>query len=209
MGHFFSSFLFFWVEYWFFSKVFALSISTNLPQWPSCTKYFCMMHHVIFLLLVFNVCLISFQIASFDENADVIGKVADFGLSQQVLPFYKLVCLCWQCYFQKVFPVLQHRLYSITETAPETWGDVCFYDEKSDVFSFAVVLWRLFGSKLRYMQTYTQEDEDDEFSFLKYNGKFGTHLKQREIIRNVCFLSSVFISVHLIMFTLKGRKICN
>lgn len=31
------------------------------------------------------------------------------------------------------------------ETAPETWeGGV--YDEKSDVFSYAIILWRLFGS---------------------------------------------------------------
>lgn len=39
---------------------------------------------------------------------------------------------------------------NIIETAPETWGDCyniresTFYDEKSDVFSYAIILWRLF-----------------------------------------------------------------
>jgi hypothetical protein len=43
-------------------------------------------------------------------------------------------------------PHLHQTLFNITETAPETWGEG-FYDEKSDIFSFAIVLWRLFGTK--------------------------------------------------------------
>lgn len=44
-----------------------------------------------------------------------------------------------------MFPFSQLALYNIMETAPETWeGGV--YDEKSDVFSYAIILWRLFGS---------------------------------------------------------------
>jgi hypothetical protein len=35
------------------------------------------------------------------------------------------------------------------------------------------------------MQSHTQEDEADEFSFLNDNGKFGPPPRQREIIRKV------------------------
>eukprot|EP00026_Physarum_polycephalum_P002251 Phypoly_transcript_02256.p1 GENE.Phypoly_transcript_02256~~Phypoly_transcript_02256.p1 ORF type:complete len:947 (+),score=114.19 Phypoly_transcript_02256:323-2842(+) len=71
-------------------------------------------------------------VASLDEDAAVVGKVADFGLAQQVFPFSVKV------------------LGNIAETAPETWGDEgmtkgATYDERSDVFSFAILLWRLFS----------------------------------------------------------------
>jgi hypothetical protein len=42
-------------------------------------------------------------------------------------------------------------LGNLIETAPETWGDEgavkgAMYDERYDVFSFAMILWRLFGA---------------------------------------------------------------
>jgi hypothetical protein len=42
-------------------------------------------------------------------------------------------------------------LGNLIETAPETWGDEgtvkgAMYDEWSDVFSFIIILWRLFGA---------------------------------------------------------------
>lgn len=69
---------------------------------------------------------------SLDENAVCVGKIGDFGLSQHVSPFCVTV------------------LGNYDETAPETWGDfynlrcAVLYDEKSDIFSFAMILWRLF-----------------------------------------------------------------
>eukprot|EP00026_Physarum_polycephalum_P000536 Phypoly_transcript_00537.p1 GENE.Phypoly_transcript_00537~~Phypoly_transcript_00537.p1 ORF type:complete len:1451 (+),score=177.67 Phypoly_transcript_00537:50-4354(+) len=73
-------------------------------------------------------------VASLDEDADVIGKVADFGMAQQS-------------------PFSVQILGNLVETAPETWGDEgltkgAMYDERSDVFSYAIILWRLFGSNL-------------------------------------------------------------
>ena len=61
-----------------------------------------------------------------------MGKVGDFGLSQKVAPY----CIV--------------ALNNFNETAPETWGDFynlkgsTSYDEKSDIFSFSIILWRLF-----------------------------------------------------------------
>jgi hypothetical protein len=83
----------------------------------------------------------------------------------------------------QVFPFSQRTLHNFIETAPETWGDTSFYDEKSDVFSFAVILWRLFGSKSHYEQTV---QEDEEYTFLQVNGRFAPPPKQREIIIKVC-----------------------
>ena len=72
--------------------------------------------------------------ASLDENADCVGKIGDFGLAQKVAPHCVVV------------------LNNFCETAPETWGDLynlcgsASYDEKADVFSYAIILWRLFYS---------------------------------------------------------------
>lgn len=68
---------------------------------------------------------------SFDDDADCIGKIGDFGISQHVSPYCVTI------------------LGNIEETAPETWGDLynirraVSYDEKSDTFSFAIIVWRL------------------------------------------------------------------
>ena len=88
-----------------------------------------------------------------------------------------------------MFQFSKQELHNITETAPETWVDSCFYNEKSDVFSFAVILWRLFGDKLQYKRArqlaVTKEEEDEQFDFLKIEGRFGPQPQQREIIRKV------------------------
>lgn len=71
-----------------------------------------------------------------DKDAECVGKIGDFGLAQQVSPF----CV--------------NILGNFEETAPETWGDyfnlrnAVSYDEKSDIFSFAIILWRLFVGQL-------------------------------------------------------------
>jgi hypothetical protein len=46
-------------------------------------------------------------------------------------------------------PFSKQPLLNLIETAPETWGE-SFYTENSDVFSFAIILWNLFGAKLQY-----------------------------------------------------------
>eukprot|EP00026_Physarum_polycephalum_P000182 Phypoly_transcript_00182.p1 GENE.Phypoly_transcript_00182~~Phypoly_transcript_00182.p1 ORF type:complete len:2033 (+),score=208.26 Phypoly_transcript_00182:30-6101(+) len=109
-------------------------------------------------------------LASLDEDSPVIAKVADFGLSRQLFPFS------------------QQTLHNIMETAPETWEGNS-YDEKSDVFSFAIILWRLFGSKAQngaLVESQVQgEDEIDEseHEYLKKHGKFFPPPKQRDVIR--------------------------
>ena len=91
----------------------------------------------------------------------------------------------------QIFQLSHQELHNLTETAPETWADSCHYDEKSDVFSFAVILWRLFGSKLQGKKarklTVTEEEEeaDEELDFLKVKGRLGPVSQQREIIRKV------------------------
>jgi hypothetical protein len=102
----------------------------------------------------------------------------------------------------QVFPFSQQSLHNITETAPETW-DGGFYDEMSDVFSFAIILWRLFGSKKQnkgyqeekretkraeptdHESTKGEDDGGDEYAFLQENGKFLPPPRQREAIRKV------------------------
>ena len=87
------------------------------------------------------------------------------------------------------------------------------YDEKSDVFSFAVIMWRLFGSKQQnkdegdsqpqpqqHVQNGTNDAQEakeqrafheEESAFLKVNNKVPPPPAQREIIRMV---SASFIS---------------
>lgn len=66
-----------------------------------------------------------------DENAECVGKIGDLGLAQLVAPHCVVI------------------LNNFVETAPETWGDMhnlcntAVYDEKADIFSFAIILWRL------------------------------------------------------------------
>lgn len=97
-----------------------------------------------------------------NENADCVGKIGDFGLSQHVSPFCNNI------------------LGNIEETAPETWGDsfilrsTVFYDEKSDVFSFSMILWRLF------VGLNSTDPEGSPYSLR------GPHLRQE--IRNVCVI---------------------
>ena len=68
-----------------------------------------------------------------------MAKIGDFGESQNVAP------LC-----------INNQL-NCSETAPESWGDdtiiksATAYDEKADIFSFAIVLWRLFVEMTRDM----------------------------------------------------------
>jgi hypothetical protein len=50
----------------------------------------------------------------------------------------------------QIFPFSNQILGNLIETAPETWGDEghtkgAMYDERSDVFSYAIILWRIFG----------------------------------------------------------------
>jgi hypothetical protein len=74
---------------------------------------------------------------------------------------------------------LSHKKFSnFVETAPETWGDNPGYDERVDVYSFGVILWRLFGSKLQY------EEEDSEW---QVNGKPNPEWLIREEIRKVSY----------------------
>ncbi len=66
---------------------------------------------------------------SLDEGADVIAKVADFGLAQQLTTTSGIT----------------DRLATWQWMAPEAFaavGDVS-YDERADVYSFAIVLWEL------------------------------------------------------------------
>lgn len=81
-----------------------------------------------------------------------------------------------------MFPYSNKTLYNLLETAPETW-DGGNYDEKADVFSFSIILWRLFGSSSQYCASH--EDLDREFWYLQKNGKFIPPPKQREVIRKV------------------------
>ena len=55
---------------------------------------------------------------------------------------------------QRVFPYCVVVLGNVEETAPETWGDgsnlkqATTYNEKADIFSFGIIMWRLFvGSR--------------------------------------------------------------
>ena len=71
-------------------------------------------------------------------------------------------------------------LHNFSETAPETW-DGGIYDEKSDVFSFAVIMWRLFASS----QQCDNENNTDDYAFLKKDGKWLPTPVQREVIGKV------------------------
>ena len=48
-----------------------------------------------------------------------------------------------------MYPFATKKLFNFAETAPETWGErsikVASYTEKADIFSYAIILWRLFG----------------------------------------------------------------
>lgn len=97
---------------------------------------------------------------STDENSDCVGKIGDFGLAQKVAPYCVLA------------------LRNFCETAPETWGDyynLCestSYDEKADVFSFGIILWRLF----------VELNSDEEISAYPENlGEFELRRKIREV----------------------------
>ncbi len=79
-----------------------------------------------------------------------------------------------------MFPFSSLTLHNITETAPETW-EGGYYDEKSDVFSFSVILWRLFSSE----DNHGLSTLEDPYEFLKENGKPMPPPKQREVIRKV------------------------
>lgn len=117
--------------------------------------------------------------------------------------------------FVKVFPFSQHTLHNILETAPETWEGES-YDEKSDVFSFAMILWRLFATKFQNEDSClpqgddpddnVEDIDDSEYAYLQENGKFFPPPKQRETIRNV-----LVIYCYLIQFfkNLVGRKTTN
>jgi hypothetical protein len=114
-----------------------------------------------------------------------------------------------------VFSFSQQTLHNIFETAPETW-DGGPYDEKSDVFSFAVILWQLFGTKAQNeidsteyqdsgdpttVDLNTSEDEG-EYEYLKENGRYVPPPQQREIIRKVplSVRCSIIIAVFNFLF---------
>lgn len=90
-----------------------------------------------------------------------------------------------------MFPFSQQTLHNTLETAPETW-EGGLYDEKSDVFSFAMILWRLFATKFQNEDNYVPQGDGDaedidetDFEYLKENGRFFPPPKQREAIRQV------------------------
>jgi hypothetical protein len=49
----------------------------------------------------------------------------------------------------QMYPFASRHLCNFAETAPETWGETAlktaFYTEKSDIFSYAIILWVIFG----------------------------------------------------------------
>ena len=124
-----------------------------------------------------------------------------------------------------MFAFAQLPLHNINETAPETW-DGGLYNEKSDVFSFGMMLWRLFGSARQNRKTsildplpaprpplYRQDpfaaippmndEEEVEFDHLKVNGRSVHPVNQRAIIRKVLSRScySIFFSPCPLLFS--------
>lgn len=90
---------------------------------------------------------------------------------------------------QHVSPFCVQILANTEETAPETWGDyyslrnTVRYDEKSDIFSYAIILWRLFVAL------------DSTVDTLASPYSLGGPLLRQEI-RNVC---TVFLTMELIL----------
>ena len=62
------------------------------------------------------------------------------------------------------------------------------------MFSFAVILWRLFGSRSQYKQAeeidakHFMNEVGGDYDFLKELGKIAPPARQRDIIRKVCAL---------------------
>jgi hypothetical protein len=78
-------------------------------------------------------------------------------------------------------------LVNVFDTAPETWGD-SHYDEKSDVFSFAIIIYDLFGSSENYI--HNKEENDDKEYFIK-NGRIAPDAGIRKAILQVLYVLSV------------------
>ena len=128
------------------------------------------------------------------------------------LIFFLFILFCSCSFFFQVFPYSQQTLHNIVETAPETW-EGGMYDEKSDVFSFSIILWRLFGSRAQYEPTGVVEgargeaknnkqmndENDEEFDYLKVDRKHVPPPKQRDMIRKVC-ISFFFPNLFLFFF---------
>lgn len=82
---------------------------------------------------------------------------------------------------------------SLSDTAPETW-DGGMYSEKADVFSLGLILWQLFGSARQNRKVITSRfPEDNDYNYLKLNGKFLLPILQRDIIRKVCVMRICFV----------------
>ena len=81
------------------------------------------------------------------------------------------------------------------ETAPETW-EGGHYDERSDLFSFGVILWRLFGTNAQnqppnplgggpVLVSAVDDIDEIEIEYLRQNGRDVPPPQQREAIRKV------------------------
>lgn len=86
------------------------------------------------------------------------------------------------------------------ETAPETWGDEgitrnVMYDERSDVFSYAILLWFLFGVS----PTLSADNNTVEFNFIPYGherdrrGLPVSDFVLRNKIREVCLILKILL----------------
>jgi hypothetical protein len=92
---------------------------------------------------------------------------------------------------------------NLLENAPEIFGDPDsgFYDEKSDIFSFAMVLYQLFGSSTLY-QDNTNDSEGEDYADFMENGRLLPPRQIIEAIRNVChyfLLLFIFHSSHQVL----------
>jgi hypothetical protein len=89
-------------------------------------------------------------------------------------------------------------LFNFAETAPETWGETAIkaanYTEKADIFSYAIILWRLFGN------LESEEVYEDPYHHLQSPGKMMADWKLRGLILSVCSHPPPYIALSLTFF---------